>query len=73
MSDRSEAKFAVGQSVRVVPLPTDDVRDGLHEVAGLTGKVYEGPDWFTHASCWSYGVVVEGTEYSAVEHDLEAV
>lgn len=81
MSDRSDAerartksdppKFAVGQIVRVKNSPSDDAVDSLGEVGGQEGEVIESA-WFGFRSCWSYGIVVDGTEYAAVEYDLES-
>lgn len=63
-------KFAVDQAIRVTDHPTDDAVDSLREVSGQTGKVFEVA-WFGFRNCWSYGVLVDGVEYAAVEYDLE--
>lgn len=70
MGDRTDPKFAVDQTIHVKDDPTDDAVDSLGEVSGQTGKVF-AVAWFGFRNCWSYGVLVDDTEYEAVEYDLE--
>lgn len=67
-----DPKYAPGDSVRLVREPADVFGENVAEFAGHPAEITGPAEWIRGRGVWAYDLLVDGTECSVTESDLES-